>query len=149
MAKIFLRYIGILFASLSVLALGACGADSSKSEMRFSFNTATPSDSNDVQSIYLNEDMDVLTLKGDVKLNSGEVTVSVVDAAADSAGEALWSGDFNEDTAFNIVLKDLKKANEYLVKVGASDATTMDLKLTSDVKLVLDKETPEKPRVDI
>ncbi len=143
MLKATLRHAGISLAFVFMLALSACGANGSVSEMTFSFNTSTPADSYDVKSIFVNEDTPSLTLNGNLKMDAGEVTVSVVDAASGDQQSAIWSDNFKEDTSFDIVLSDLKKNNEYLVTVEALQSKAVTLTVASDAKLARDKAKPE------
>lgn len=136
------KLLGILMLLVTVFAFTACSA---VCEMKFSFNTSMPSNSNDEKTIYINDDMDKLELHADLKVDSGEVTIQVLDTSDE---EIIWNGSYNEDSIFKIELLALKANSEYLLKIEAVQSKNVKLIITSDNKLVKDKEKPEKYKVE-
>lgn len=107
----------------------------------FSFNTGTPADSNDEKTIYIYKDMEKLELNARLTVDSGNVTVQVLDNSSD---ETVWNHSYNENTNFKIELTDLKADSEYLLKITTVQSKKVNLTITTEEKLVKDKDKPNK-----
>ena len=129
----------ILFLFIVILTLSSCTANGTK--MEFSFNTGSPSNSIDVKTIYINNDMDKLVLNAELKIDSGDAIVKILSVFDN---EVIWNGSYQEDSNFIIELLDLEENSEYLLKVETTQSKKVSLIVTSDDKLVKDKEKPEK-----
>lgn len=65
--------------------------------------------------------------------------------------EIVWSENFDQDTDFNIELTNVNADSEYLIKIQAKQSQKVTLVISSDSKLVQDKEkqkNPERYRID-
>lgn len=142
-SKMFKR-LNLLLLFLIILSLTACSSGSG-TRMEFSFNTKTPADSYDEKFIYTNEDMDLLILNAELKIDTGEVTIQVQEISND---EIVWSENFNKDTSFSIELTDIKADSEYLINIQSTQSQKVNLVITSNYKLVQNKEKPERYSID-
>lgn len=138
-SKSALRFSAFLFLFIAIFSLSACNVNGTK--MEFSFNTSSLSNSSDKKSIYVNSDMDKLELNADLKIDSGDAIIQVLNASND---EVIWNNSYQEDSKFKIVLNDIKADNEYLLIIETTQSKKVNLIITSDNKLVRDKEKPEK-----
>lgn len=128
---------------IAALALCACGSENitSYTIMESQFGTSVPTDSSDEKIIYINEDMDRLLLKARLKIDCGSATIQVIDLANDAV---IWSEDFTEDSNFDMELVGLKAQSEYFLNVQSVQSKDVYLTVTSDEKLVKNKEKPER-----
>ena len=129
-----------------VFSCSGCGQNvASGTSMEFSFNTGTPADSNDEKTIYIYKDMEKLELNAKLTVDSGNVTVQVLD---NSSNETVWNHSYNENTNFKIELTDLKADSEYLLKITAVQSKKVNLTITTEEKLVKDKDKPNKYNIE-
>lgn len=133
--------LSIIFAIL--ISLCSCSLfDNSATQMVFSFDTNEPSNySSDSKILYINEDIEKLELNAELKTDSEDVTVQVIDFN----DEIIWSENYNNNSNFKIELFDLKSESEYLLKVEARTSKNLKLTVTSETKLVKNKEKSDKP----
>lgn len=125
-----------------VFSCSSCGQNvASGTSMEFSFNTGTPADSHDEKTIYICKGMEKLELNAKLTVDSGNVTVQVVDT---SSNETVWNHSYDENTNFKIELIDLKADSEYLLKITIVQSEKVNLAITTDEKLVKDKDKPDK-----
>jgi len=128
-------------AVLLLLTLTACGTYS-VSKLDFSFKTSIPTDSYDEKSIFLNENIDKLKLDVELRIDSGNAAVSIINM---KDKEVIWSGNYVENTNFQIELENLKAGDSYLIAVQTAKTKDVKISITSDTKLVLDEDMPDKP----
>ncbi|MDD2993006.1 MAG: hypothetical protein PHG73_05610 [Pygmaiobacter sp.] len=115
-------------------------------KISFSFDTSTAANSSDEKTIYIHDDMDQLKLNAELKIDSGDATIQVLNTANN---EVVWDGNYKEDSNFEIELSDIKANSAYLLKIETTQSKKVSLIITSDVKLsdvkfVENKEKPEK-----
>jgi len=134
MKKIYLLLIPVL------LMLSACtaGGDSIST---ITLEATDMAEYNNEKYITINEDMDELTLDGELQVLAGKFTIEVIDTANDTA---LWQESFDANANFIITLDDVQAGAEYRIKIHGEDVNQFKLFIKSDVKLVPDKEKPEK-----
>jgi len=137
----------IIFTALCLLgAMVLCSAcDTSGAKMEFSFSSDKPSNySYDEKTLYINEDMETLTMYGNLKVDSGQVSVHVVRKADE---QSLWQNNYTKDSSFEILLANLNAGDEYVLQVTTTESKKVKLIVTSNAKMVPDKEKPEKMNV--
>lgn len=132
----------LIFFGLSFV-LSAC--NTSATEMQFSFNTSAAADSKDSKAIYINNDMDKLELDAILKIGSGKVTIQVIDTLTN---EVIWIKYADKDSAFKIELLELKADREYLLVIEAFQSKEVKCTITTDVKLIKDKEKPDRYKIE-
>lgn len=138
----------LILSMLLTLAFSCsgCGQNAaSGTSMEFSFNTSAPADSTDEKTIYICKDMEKLELNAKLTVDSGNVTVQVLDI---SSNETVWNHSYNENTNFKIELTDLKADNEYLLKLTIVQSKKVNLAITTEEKLVKDKDKPNKYNIE-
>lgn len=142
-SKLPLRISAVLLLLIAMFSLSACNANSTVSETKisFSFDTSTAANSSDEKTIYINDDMDKLKLNAELKIDSGDANIQVLNTANN---EVVWDGNYKEDSNFEIELSDIKANSAYLLKIETTQSKKVRLIITSDVKLVENKEKPEK-----
>lgn len=142
-SKLPLRISAVLLLLIAMFSLSACNANSTVSETKisFSFDTSTAANSSDEKTIYINDDMDKLKLNAELKIDSGDANIQVLNTANN---EVVWDGNYKEDSNFEIELSDIKANSAYLLKIETTQSKKVRLIITSDVKLLENKEKPEK-----
>lgn len=138
-SKLPIRIFALLFLLIIISPLSACNVNGTKIE--FSFNTSSPSNSSNEKTIYIKNDMDKLELNFELKIDSGNAIIQVLNA---SNNEVLWNNSYQEDSKFKIELNDIKADSEYLFKIETTQSKKVKLIITSNSKLVRDKEKPGK-----
>lgn len=128
---------------LSVLS--GCNSADPISELTFLFNSDNPADFKDEQLLFINEDFENLVLNATLKVEGSAVKIEVIENAT---GTILWRGDYIENADFQIELSDLKAENEYKLRLETTLTEKVKLTVTSDVKLVKDKEKPERYKIE-
>ena len=73
------------------------------------------------------------------------MTVQVLDT---SSNETVWDHSYNENTNFKIELTDLKTDSEYLLKLTIEQSKKVNLAITTEEKLVKDKDKPNKYNIE-
>ena len=146
-SKLPLRISAVLLLLIALFSLSACNTNSivSETKISFSFDTSAAANSSDEKTIYVNDDMDQLKLNAELKMDSGNATIQVLNTATN---EVVWSGNYKEDSNFEIELSDIKANSAYLLKIETTQSKKVSLIITSDVKLVETKETPEKQIIE-
>ena len=66
----------VMFTIMTVFIFTGC--NSTSTDMSFSFNTSTPSDSSDKKTICFNEDYKSVTLNTNLQIDSGSLTMQVL-----------------------------------------------------------------------
>ena len=142
MLKIF-KIVTPLLAFALVLSLTACRRNNvvSNTQLKFDHSADQPANYRSVETIYINEPIDELVMNARLKINSGSASVKVIDS---KTNVVVWGGKYNQGTNFKIKLPNLKAQSEYLVEVNAVQTKKMKLTLTSNEKLVKNKERPRK-----
>ena len=128
-------------AVLLLLTLTACGTYS-VSKLDFSFKTSVPTDSYDENFIFLNEDIDRLKLDVELRIDSGNAVISIINVQDE---EIIWSDSYTENSKFQIALENLRAEESYLITVQTVKTKDFKVLITSDTKLVLDEDMPDKP----
>lgn len=140
------KIIRILSASVSLLlcaCLSGCSrTPNSISTLEYRFTPDKTSDYEDINILYINEDISHLTLDGSLKLDSGEVTVQVINV---ENIKTEWSGTYLESTSFIIELSDIKAGTKLALTIRATQTNKMKLSFFSETKLVNDPKAPPKP----
>ncbi len=146
-SKLPLKISAVLLLLIALFSLSACNTNSivSETKISFSFDTSAAANSSDEKTIYVNDDMDQLKLNAELKMDSGNATIQVLNTATN---EVVWSGNYKEDSNFEIELSDIKANSAYLLKIETTQSKKVSLIITSDVKLVETKETPEKQIIE-
>ena len=147
-SKLPLKISAVLLLLIALFSLSACNTNSivSETKISFSFDTSTAANSSDEKKIYIHDDMDQLKLNAELKIDSGDATIQVLNTANN---EVVWDGNYKEDSNFEIELSDIKANSAYLLKIETTQSKKVSLIITSDVKLsdvklVETKEKPEK-----
>lgn len=142
-SKLPLRISAVLLLLIALFSLSACNTNSivSETKISFSFDTSTAANSSDEKKIYIHDDMDQLKLNAELKIDSGDATIQLLNTANN---EVVWDGNYKEDSNFEIELSDIKANSAYLLKIETTQSKKVSLIITSDVKLVETKEKPEK-----
>ncbi len=125
----------------ATLLCGACSGSYSATSLFFSFDTSDPADSGGEKILYINNGMEKLVLNAELKVDSGNVSLQVTDTATN---DVIWNGEYSKDANFTIELNDLKANREYLLAIRAVQSRKVTLQVTSNTKLVKDKEKPDK-----
>lgn len=146
-SKLPLKISAVLLLLIALFSLSACNTNSivSETKISFSFDTSAAANSSDEKTIYVNDDMDQLKLNAELKMDSGDATIQVLNTATN---EVVWSGNYKEASNFEIELSDIKANSAYLLKIETTQSKKVSLIITSDVKLVETKETPEKQIIE-
>ena len=146
-SKLPLRISAVLLLLIALFSLSACNTNSivSETKISFSFDTSTAANSSDEKKIYIHDDMDQLKLNAELKIDSGDATIQLLNTANN---EVVWDGNYKEDSNFEIELSDIKANSAYLLKIETTQSKKVSLIITSDVKLVETKETPEKQIIE-
>lgn len=129
----------VIAVMLVMLVLAGCANKTSRWE--FSFSTKEPSDSYKEKMLYINQDADVLEIDADLKIDSGQVKIVVLDQ---QTGKAVYTSTHSQDETFMIRLENVRAGQVYSLQVTATGTKDMKLILTSDAKMVQDKEKPER-----
>ena len=146
-SKLPLKISAVLLLLIALFSLSACNTNSivSETKISFSFDTSAAANSSDEKTIYVNDDMDQLKLNAELKMDSGNATIQVLNTATN---EVVWSGNYKEDSNFEIELSDIKANSAYLLKIETTQSKKVSLIITSDVKLIETKEKPEKQIIE-
>ena len=146
-SKLPLKISAVLLLLIALFSLSACNTNSivSETKISFSFDTSAAANSSDEKKIYIHDDMDQLKLNAELKIDSGDATIQVLNTANN---EVVWDGNYKEDSNFEIELSDIKANSAYLLKIETTQSKKVSLIITSDVKLVETKETPEKQIIE-
>ena len=136
------KNVRVLFLSLVLLLLTACGSRPSGTRLEFSFSSDDPSGEYKEQTIYINNDSETLTLHTSLKLTSGEVLIQVVSTLDNTV---VWEGAYAQSDEFPITLEEVQADTEYLIRICPSDIHKMEIVITAPENLVKDPETPAKP----
>lgn len=134
---------GVLVLLIVIFFLSACKESvfSSETKMVFSFNTSSYANSYDEKTIYINNDMDKLELDAELQIDSGNVIIQVLSSSND---EIIWSNSYMADSSFKIEMFDIKENSEYLLTIKANQSQKVKLTITTDSKLLKNKEKSEK-----
>ncbi|PXV93848.1 hypothetical protein C8E03_102623 [Lachnotalea glycerini] len=131
------------FVVLSFLSLSGCVSNISESKIEVGFSEFT---GEKVQDIQLNDGITHMKLSGTISLTSGSVEIYIKVKDTD---EKLYSETFFEENSgtINIEIKDLKGNSNFVLGIDSNSAKDFKLSLTSDQKLIKDKEKPAVPAV--
>lgn len=125
---------------LLLLLLASCSTASSTTDMKFSYSTSNPADSSDTKSLYFNEDMALVELQADLKIDSGSAIVTI----ANPDGRETKSELYTKDAQFSISLTDIKADTECQLTFETVQTKNATLTITSDVKMVKNPEKPDR-----
>lgn len=143
------KSIRILAASVSLLlcaGLQGCSlTPDSVTTLDYSFTPDKTSDYEDINFLYISEDISHLTLDASLMLKSGEVTVQVINV---ENAKTEWYGTYLESTSFIVELYDIKAGTQLALAIRATQTDKMKLFFYSETKLVKNPETPPKPERD-
>ena len=127
----------VMFTIMTVFMFRGC--NSTSTDMSFSFNTSTPSDSSDKKTICFNEDYKSVTLNTNLQIDSGSLTMQV----CDSNDDVIFSDKYEKSGNYDINLENVSADKDYIIKVQTEQSKNVKLNISSSVKLVKDKEKPE------
>lgn len=127
----------VMFTIMTVFIFTGC--NSTSTDMSFSFNTSTPSDSSDKKTICFNEDYKSVTLNTNLQIDSGSLTMQV----CDSNDDVIFSDKYEKSGNYDINLENVSADKDYIIKVQTEQSKNVKLNISSSVKLVKDKEKPE------
>lgn len=132
------RGTGMVFLLVIALLLTGCGKE--QTILSFSFQTAEPYCSKEEKILCFPESYDNMTLDARLSIDTGSVFIQVSNAE----GDAVWSNTYEKSGSFQIELKGIAADEEYLLTVSADQTKRMELQVISPVKLVKEKEKPER-----
>lgn len=130
-----------LCAILACSFMTACGNTELYTRFEFSFSDSSGNDFSDQKSIYANESKDELILNASLKIDEGKATVEIFDS---DTNESVCSCSYENNVDFDIILKDVRKGQEYIISVKAEQTKNVNLIVSASEKLVRNKEKPSK-----
>ena len=82
-SKLPLKISAVLLLLIALFSLSACNTNSivSETKISFSFDTSAAANSSDEKKIYIHDDMDQLKLNAELKIDSGDATIQVLNTA--------------------------------------------------------------------
>lgn len=131
------KIFAVIFTIATAVIFTSC--NSTSTDMSFSFNTSTPSDSSDKKTICFNEDYKSVTLNTNLQIDSGSLMIQV----CDSNGDIIFSDKYEKSGNYDINLENVSADKDYIIKVQTEQSKNVKLNIFSSVKLVKDKEKPE------
>ena len=130
-------------AVVACVFMTACGNAEHNTRFEFNFNDIQGSDFSQQKSIYINESKDELVLNASLKIDGGKAEVEVI--SSDSK-ESVSSFSYESDADFDIVLRDVREGQEYIISVKAQQINKVSLIVSASEKLVQNKEKPSKEK---
>lgn len=132
-----------IFAVLACGFMTACGNAGLYTRFEFTFNDRDGNDFSDQKSIYVNESKDELILNASLKIDEGKATVEILNS---DTNESVSGCSYESDADFDIILKDVRKGQEYIIYVKAEQTKNVNLVVSASEKLVQNKEKLSKEK---
>lgn len=129
-----------IFMGVNIIMVG-CSTNITDSKVEISFSNFTGTREKEFS---LNSYDNALNMKGSVSLKSGEVSLCI---KVKETGEVLYQHiiDASNTGKISIDIDDLNENRNLLFVLESQSAKDFKISLVSEQKLILDKETPEKP----
>lgn len=138
------RFFSLLLCALLLMGCSEMGAKSIlEMEMTANYDTSDPFVNEKL--IYVSEDVDVLELGASFQMKGESGLLEIAD---NETKEVVWSKRWDESVELNnylIALDSLEKDKEYVIRFTGTKIQYAKLVITSESKLVKERERPQKP----
>lgn len=130
------QLINLLLSANLIFLLTSCGKESTA--LSFSYHTTSPCNSASEKVIYFNESYEHVVLDADLQIDTGSVYLQITD----TDDTIIWNNTFDKGGNYQIDLDHVTADHEYTLTLQAYQTQSVNLQISSSVKLVQDKEKP-------
>ena len=136
----------VLIIVLSTSCVGATAPTVIEMEMTRDYSDSNPFINEKL--FYVSTDIDSVDFDVDFHMEGESGLLEIAD---NETKEVIWNKEWSEnvDDKFTISLSDLEKDKEYVIRLTCTEVENAKLVMTSDSRLVKEREKPLKPDKDI